>query len=1335
MADVTMQGIEFQIVNDSRDAEQGLRDLAKALQSVKSQAGSSATSLSRAAGGIGELKNALRALDIGSAESKFTRLGKKLEELGTKASGAGIARRISRPLTDIVAAIGNIPADAESKLGSLANALALIQPQGGARLTSYINQLGKMKDVIAQLDTVNMNKFAKQMQQLATALTPFATQMERVASGFAAFPNRIQRLITSTARYNNAVRGATRHTTGWSAALRGLSLAAAFRATKSLLTDAVTKSAEYAEVINLFSVSMGEYAKEAENYALRVSEVMGIDPAEWMRQQGVFNTIISGFGIASDKAALMSKNLNQLSYDLASFYNISYMDAQQKVQSGIAGELEPLRRLGYDLSVARLEEEALALGIDKKVAAMTQAEKAMLRYHAMMTQVTVVQGDMARTLENPANQLRVLQAQITMAARAIGDLFIPILNAVLPYVIAFANAIRQVATAIAGLFGITLAKVDYSGVSSATGAVGGLEEQLDGASGSADKLKNKLAGFDELNIIQSQSSGGGGGGGGAGGGGSGFDFELPEYDFLQGAANGRIEAILNSWKPVLAWITDHLGLIGTLAAEVGAAFALWQLARPFVRNLKYVDKLLGGLVAATTGVITVTLSHELIAEGLSGESTENVGELIAGNLTAFLGSAITGTVAYKTFGKTGGMYAAGITLGLSAGASLLEIYKDTKENGADGKTIGQSIMSVLQGAVSGALIAVGFGASVTVGALAGGGIALAGVALAVGLGALTIDSSRVEPEWGNVSLTKEQITAYVEDELLKDLNVTATLSINSAQLNATETAKAELKEAAQELMNTSALVALGVNTEETYNNLKTAVDQAIVKLNTASTESRELISLAVGSFGFEGGAELLTSITSADATVLTMVEDAGAIIADTLTASIDGSLSKKEQEMIVSLSNFISRVSSAAAEGQVAGEFGAWSALNLNDLDESSFNGVVTEYLQKKSDLRASYKELGASSLAELNTQLYVIEEALKYEHITDAQRKSLTDNKTAISSRITELTTNMDSIVDEKVAQVTAGSDRKIMEAYQQIYGGALASGGSYDLGSAVNMALYSDYGMNMENPDAISQTLAGDIDTLLELTMGKTNFNLWKSLTESAGSSQYSIIPDSVWSNLFTQLESSLGGSGAQGIMTGIADQLDVTFSDELIERMTATADTTGKTFSDELAESVNKTPNQLQPNIDASAAEKTMFQIGASAGRAYVSGLNSQLGSLQFRSIANSGAPGSFSAFGLLRMDMLASGGFPTPGELFIANEAGPEFVGTMHGRTAVANNDQIVQGIASGVSSANSEQTALIREQNALLRQLLSKRFIAEVAPSAALGRVNAQSARMYEKAYG
>lgn len=570
MADnVEIQGLEFQIVNDSTQAVEGLQNLINTLNRLKTATNGGATGLSKTAQGIRELSNSLKGLNSGDASQKITRLAKALTTL-SQVGNVKISSSIANQLTAINTALAGLKWTDGDKLTSLANGLRPLSELGKAKMTTFINQLSKLPKVIEDLKTADIDKFTQQMKDLAAAMKPFADEMQKVSNGFSAFPSKIQKLIASTEKYNASASKATSTTGKFTSGLKALNVAAVavvFRKISNFIAQAVTESNKYQEDLNLFTVALGQYAAEAQNYAEKVSEVLGIDPAQWLRNQGVFNTLLTGFGDTAERAQLMSRNLTQLGYDLSSFFNISIEDAMQKLQSGISGELEPLRRLGYDLSQARLEQTALNLGIKESVANMTQAEKAELRYYAVMTQVTTAQGDMARTLQAPANQLRILQAQLTQASRAIGNIFIPALNAILPYAIAVVKAIREIANAIANLLGFTLTDVDYSSVGKLASGTGAVADNLGSAAGSAKELKKYIAGFDELNVLPSNSNAGSGGGAGGAGGG-GFDFDLPTYDFLGDAVETRVDEIKDKLKPLLV-----------IALAIGAAFAGWKIGK------------------------------------------------------------------------------------------------------------------------------------------------------------------------------------------------------------------------------------------------------------------------------------------------------------------------------------------------------------------------------------------------------------------------------------------------------------------------------------------------------------------------------------------------------------------------------------------------------------------------------------------------------------------------------------------------------------------------------------------------------------------------------------
>lgn len=709
MADnVEIQGLEFQIVNDSTQAVTGLQNLINTLNRLKTATNGGATGLSKTAQGIRELSNSLKGLNSGDASQKITRLTNALTAL-SQVGNVKISSSIANQLTAINTALAGLKWTDGDKLTSLANGLRPLSELGKANMTTFINQLSKLPKVIEDLEAADIDKFTQQMTALAAAMKPFADEMQKVSNGFSAFPSKIQKLITSTEKYNASARKATTTTGKFTSGLKALNVAAVaitFRKIGHFIAQAVTESNKYQEDLNLFTVALGQYAAEAQNYAEKVSDVMGIDPAQWLRNQGVFNTLLTGFGDTAERAQLMSQNLTQLGYDISSFFNISIEDAMQKLQSGISGELEPLRRLGYDLSQARLEQTALNLGIKESVANMTQAEKAELRYYTIMTQVTTAQGDMARTLEAPANRLRILQAQLTQAARAIGNIFIPALNAILPYAIAVVQVIREIANALANLAGFKLTEVDYSGVNSAAVGAGSLADNLDDAAGAAKKLKQYTAGFDELNVFAPNTgSGSGAGAGGAGG----FDFDLPTYDFLGDAVQTRIGEIKKMIEDTLAEITT---IVSGFMLAVGAILVVTGVNIPLGVGLMAAGAV--GL-AATVGLNWTAMSSEL-ASTLA---------LITGVVGGFL-LALGAIMAFS-----GANLPLGIALMALGGASLVTAAVINWHNSDRHLT---DALTTLTGVLAGASLAVGAMLAFT-GVATGLGIAL------MAIGAVTLVSA------------------------------------------------------------------------------------------------------------------------------------------------------------------------------------------------------------------------------------------------------------------------------------------------------------------------------------------------------------------------------------------------------------------------------------------------------------------------------------------------------------------------------------------------------------------------------------------------------------------
>lgn len=595
---VDIDSLQIEIEASSDEAAKRVQDLANALSNLKNNAkgGAGLTTVSK------QLHAIVEATSGGtSASNKITKLVAALHSLSNIQKATGLSSSVNALNKLKGLDLSGVSTEKMQTLASALNQLGSVQKATG--LASTVNALKKLPTISAELKNADLDVFATQMKQVASAMAPLANEMQKVSNGFAAFPIRIQKIIASNtglaASNQKAAKSFDLFGSGITRAISKLTIFGfGLRQVFNIGRGWINESAAYVENLNLFTVAMGEGAEEALRYADEIQKAMGIDMSEFIRNQGVFKQITSGFGVITEKANLMSKNLTQLGYDISSFFNIGIEDAMLKLQSGISGELEPLRRLGYALDVATLQQIAYEHGISQSINTMTQAQKSQLRYLAIMEQSTNAMGDMANTLLTPSNAMRILQQQVTQLSRALGNLLIPFLIKVIPYVQAFVEVVTEAIQALALLVGFELPTIDYSDYGDALGGItGGADEATDAmgeASKAAKDLKNATLGIDELNIISPQTSTGTASKpGGIGGGDLGL--ELPEYDFLKNIRE-QTDALKEKMRDILG-----------IALAIGAAFLAWKIGSAIfsaipilLQGLKTIKNLLGHVFGVTT---------------------------------------------------------------------------------------------------------------------------------------------------------------------------------------------------------------------------------------------------------------------------------------------------------------------------------------------------------------------------------------------------------------------------------------------------------------------------------------------------------------------------------------------------------------------------------------------------------------------------------------------------------------------------------------------------------------------------------------------------------------
>ena len=595
MADnVEIQGLEFQIVNDSTQAVVGLQNLINTLNRLKTATNGGATGLSKTAQSIRELSNSLKGLNSGDASQKITRLTNALTAL-SRVGNVKISSSIANQLTAINTALAGLKWTDGDKLTSLANGLRPLSELGKANMTTFINQLSKLLKVIEDLEAADIDKFTRQMTALAAAMKPFADEMQKVSNGFSAFPSKIQRLITSTDRYNGSVRNAASGTQAWGTALKGIKISTVVYASRRIgkaLADFMYDASEWEGIMYRFGRAFGDAAQESYEWIKRLNDEMQINTQQFMQYSSIYGTMLKGYGVATEDAAKMAMNYTELTYDIWAGYNDiykSFEDAAIAVRSAIAGEVEPIRKAGFTIVDSQLKITAANYGIAYSSQKASEELKSYLRYLTMVDQAKAQDliGTYSKEMTTAEGLMRTLRQQITSLSQAFGAFLLPALVKVLPYVQAFVELIGEAIASLAALFGVEIQPVDFSKSFNA-GAAGaeGMADGLQDAAGAAKKLKQYTAGFDELNVF-APSTGSGSGSAASGGYAGMFDIDKLWDESIFENINSQVDDLKEKLKPVLK-----------LVGAIGAAFLAWRIGASLVASVTAVKTVLAAIAGS-----------------------------------------------------------------------------------------------------------------------------------------------------------------------------------------------------------------------------------------------------------------------------------------------------------------------------------------------------------------------------------------------------------------------------------------------------------------------------------------------------------------------------------------------------------------------------------------------------------------------------------------------------------------------------------------------------------------------------------------------------------------
>ena len=1332
MADnVEIQGLEFQIQENSAGAVTGLNNLKKALSGLKTVSVGSANNLSKTATGIRELTNALKGLNTGDASQKINRLATALAALGNLSS----FRSTTNSIVKLNSALTQLKWTDGDKLASLANGLRPLSELDKAHLTSFINQLGKLPGVINELEKADIDKFTRQMKDLSAAMKPFADEMQKVSNGFSAFPSKIQRIIASTNRYNGTVNKAASGTRAWSEALAGIKLSTVIYASNrigAVIAEYMYEASEWEGIMYRFGRAFGEEAEENYKWILKLNSELQINVQKFMQYASIYGTMLKGFGVAQKDAAAMAMNYTELTYDIWAGYNDIYKtfeDAAIAVRSAIAGEVEPIRRAGFTIVDSQLKITAANYGIAYSTQSASEELKSYLRYLTLIDQARAQDliGTYAREMTTAEGLMRTLRQQLASLSQAFGSFLLPALVKVLPYVQAFVELIGEAIAALAQLFGIDLKPVDF-GVSSGATAAGDMADNLDDAASAAKKLKQYTAGFDELNVFNPDQGSSGAGAGVSGGGYDGeFDIGKLWDESIFENINSQVDELKENLKDVLATVTS-----------IAAGILAWKVAKDFLTALKLLKELnsknftfkLDFKVLGLAMFLADLKEFERYLKDFldNGPTFQNV----AGMISSFAGMVGDALI------MLGGLKVGGALKVVQGIGEIVIAISDIAENGVNA----ENALTVIRGLTN---IAIGIGVFTGNIKLAAWSVAIQGFTTIIREIATNWDAIK-QGDWSGVDKVTLIIGGLeILGGLVVALDVFSKLKGISNLGNAT-TAMNTLTTATQTI-DTTVSTSLSPKLTSLAKNLGLVVAivaevsaAAIIVVGAIAIMGHELEEVGKAwEPVIENGTTVATAIGIGAGILGAVGLAAYALGTGGTTIAVNiGIGTAILLELGVATGLFLVEI---WAVGEGLDEIGqAWQPVLDNGEEIATAIGVGTGLLVGVGAATAALGAitigtagllpaaiaLGAGILAEMALACIGLVESLR--SVADELNNNLAPSLRELNGTLPQLTDDMSDFVDfmsDFAGEISSYTDSmggitwdSIVSGFQKLFAGNPIGDFADDVNDIYTDTKSLNDELRLANPEL--QT------AVILLTQYAALMEQLGILTQENGTTNLA-------TGIFTNLQ-VCGEQLVTGFSTGMTNKMPLIQAN--VEQMKTTLDTNFNTLVDGVVQKwqtglntmntdfttfrtntlLGFTDFQTQMTIGMDSFTTTFPKGWSSMWRGMTNtaitqwnatltamerGMNNAIRSLnnvirqinkvsKFTGISLS----YFSEISVDRIQYMAEGGFVDEGQLFIAREAGAEMVGAMGRRTAVANNDQIVEGISAGVSVANDGVIAAI-----------------------------------------